>query len=36
VREPLAHVCALDFAVDELERHKLGIVELLAATKPGE
>lgn len=34
VREPLEHVRAQGFIVDELERRKLGIVELLAATKP--
>jgi len=34
LREPLEHVRAQGFVIEELERHKLGIVELLAATKP--
>jgi ubiquinone/menaquinone biosynthesis C-methylase UbiE len=34
VREPLDHVRAEGFVVDELERSKWGIVERLAATKP--
>lgn len=34
LREPLEHVEAVGFRVDELKRSKLGIVERLAATKP--
>ncbi len=34
VREPLEHLSAEGFAIDELERSKLGIVERVAARKP--
>jgi ubiquinone/menaquinone biosynthesis C-methylase UbiE len=33
-REPLAHLAAEGFTIDELERSKLGIVERVAAHKP--
>lgn len=35
-REPLEHVQAAGFVVERLERSKLGIVERLAARKPGQ
>jgi hypothetical protein len=34
VREPLELLTATGFAIDELERSKLGIVERVAARKP--
>ena len=34
VREPLEHLRAEGFAIDELERSKLGIVERAVARKP--
>jgi hypothetical protein len=34
VREPLEHLTAEGFAIDELQRSKLGIVERVAARKP--
>jgi ubiquinone/menaquinone biosynthesis C-methylase UbiE len=34
-REPLDHLHAQGFAIDELQRSKLGIVERVAAHKPG-
>jgi ubiquinone/menaquinone biosynthesis C-methylase UbiE len=36
VREPLEHLQATGFAIDELERSKWGIVERAAARKPRE
>jgi ubiquinone/menaquinone biosynthesis C-methylase UbiE len=35
LREPLEHVRSVGFQVERLERHRLGIVERLAARKPG-
>jgi len=35
LREPVEHVEAAGLKVEELQRSKLGIVELLSATKPG-
>jgi hypothetical protein len=34
LREPLDIVRAQGFVVEEIERHKLGIIEFLAASKP--
>ena len=36
LREPLDHVLAQGFVVEELVRRKLGLIELLAASKPAD